>query len=64
MDKVAVTLSRQADEVMVKPEGEVVRTLPKDLDPSLIETTIHLNSDTVEAPGGGGPGAGHHDPVL
>ena len=50
VDKVAVTLSRQADEVMVKPEGEVVRTLPKDLDPSLIETTIHLNSDTVEAP--------------
>lgn len=50
VDKVAVTLSRQADEVMVKPKGEVVRTLPKDLDPSLIETTIHLNSDTVEAP--------------
>lgn len=50
MDKVAVTLSRQADEVMVKPKGEVVRTLPKDLDPSLVETTIHLNSDTVEAP--------------
>ena len=50
VDKVAVTLSRQADEVMVKPKGEVVRTLPKDLDPSLVETTIHLNSDTVEAP--------------
>ena len=50
VDKVAVTLSRQADEVMVKPKGEVVRTLPKVLDPSLIETTIHLNSDTVEAP--------------
>lgn len=50
VDKVAVTLSRQADEVMVKPQGSIVRTLPKDLDPNLIETQISLFSTEVEAP--------------
>lgn len=50
VDKVAVTLSRQADEVMVKPQGSIVRTLPKDLDPDLIETEITLFSQEVEAP--------------
>jgi len=50
VDKVAVTLSRQSDEVMVKPQGSIVRTLPKDLDPEDIETEITLFSPTVEAP--------------
>ena len=48
--KVAVTLSRQADEVMVKPQGSITRTLPKDLDLDQIETEITLFSDEVEAP--------------
>ena len=50
VDKVAVTLSRQADEVMVKPEGSITRTLPIDMDVEDIEETITLFSDTVEAP--------------
>ena len=48
--KVSVTLSRQADEVMVKPQGSITRTLPKDLDLDQIETEITLFSDEVEAP--------------
>lgn len=50
VDKVAVTLSRQADEVMVKPQGSITRTLPKDLDLELIESEITLFSKEVEAP--------------
>lgn len=50
VDKVAVTLSRQADEVMVKPQGSITRTLPVDLDLEQIESTITLFSDSVEAP--------------
>ncbi len=50
VDEVAVTLSRQADKVLVKPQGSVTRTLPKDLDVSQIETTVTLFSPTVEAP--------------
>lgn len=50
VDKVAVTLSRQADEVMVKPQGSISRTLPKDLDLDLIESQITLFSKEVEAP--------------
>ena len=48
--KVAVTLSRQADEVMVKPQGSITRTLPKDLNLDQIETEITLFSNEVEAP--------------
>ena len=48
--KVAVTLSRQADEVMVKPQGSITRTLPKDLDLEQIQTEITLFSHEVEAP--------------
>ena len=48
--KVAVTLSREADAVMVKPQGSVTRTLPIDLDVEQIESEITLFSDTVEAP--------------
>jgi len=50
VDKVTVTLSRQADEVNVKPQGSITRTLPKDLDLDLIETEITLFSPEVEAP--------------
>ena len=48
--KIAVTLSRQADEVMVKPQGSVTRTLPKDLDLDQIQTEITLFSNEIEAP--------------
>ena len=48
--KVSVTLSRQADEVNVKPQGSITRTLPKDLDLDQIEAEIHLFSSEVEAP--------------
>ncbi|MGI5962832.1 MAG: D-alanyl-D-alanine carboxypeptidase family protein [Lawsonibacter sp.] len=50
VDKVSVTLSRQADEVNVRPEGSITRTLPKDIDLDLIETEINLFSPVVEAP--------------
>lgn len=50
VDKVAVTLSREADEVMVKPQGSITRTLPKDLNVDEIETEINLFSESVEAP--------------
>lgn len=50
VDKVAVTMSRQADEVNVKPQGSITRTLPKDMDLDAIETRIALFSQEVEAP--------------
>lgn len=50
VDKVQVTLSRQADEVLVKPLGEIERSLPKDMDLSLIETTTTLFAREVQAP--------------
>lgn len=50
VDVVAVTLSRQADEVMVKPQGSITRTLPKDMDLDAIESEITLFSKEVEAP--------------
>ena len=46
----AVTLSRDADEVMVRPQGSITRTLPKDLDLEAIETEINLFAHEVEAP--------------
>ena len=50
VDKVKVTMSRQADEVNVKPQGSITRTLPKSMDLDDIESRITLFSDTVEAP--------------
>lgn len=50
VDKVAVTMSRQADEVNVKAQGSITRTLPKSMNLDDIETRITLFSDTVEAP--------------
>ncbi len=48
--KVAVTMSRDADEVNVEPRGSITRTLPKDMDLDEIETEISLYADSVEAP--------------
>ena len=48
--QVAVTLSQEADSVMVKPVGEISRTLPVDLNLDEIESTITMFQDTVEAP--------------
>lgn len=50
VEEVAVTLSRQADKVLLKPQGSITRTLPKDLDTSLIESEITLFAEEVEAP--------------
>ena len=50
VEKVKVTMSRQADEVNVKPQGSITRTLPKSMDLDDIETRITLFSDEVEAP--------------
>ncbi len=48
--KVKVTMSRQADEVNLKAQGSIVRTLPKSMDPDDIESRISLFAEEVEAP--------------
>lgn len=48
--QVDVTLSQEADSVMVKPVGEFSRTLPVDMDLNDIDSTITLFQNTVEAP--------------
>lgn len=48
--KVKVTMSRQADEVNVKPQGSITRTLPKSMDVNDIQADIHLFAEEVEAP--------------
>ena len=48
--KVRVTLSRQADEVNVKAQGSITRTLPKSMDVDDIETSVTLFEEEVEAP--------------
>ncbi|MDD4715195.1 MAG: D-alanyl-D-alanine carboxypeptidase [Oscillospiraceae bacterium] len=45
-----VTLSREADYVVLHPEGELKATLPYDLDTSKFEKKITLNAKSVEAP--------------
>ena len=50
VDTVKVTMSRQADEVNVKPQGSITKTLPKDMDLDDIETDIRLFAKEVEAP--------------
>lgn len=50
VDKVAVTLSRDADEVMVKPRGSLTLTLPNSIREEDIQSEISLFADTVEAP--------------
>ena len=48
--QVSVTMSREADSVMVKPQGSITLTLPKDLDLEKIETEVTLHAKEVEAP--------------
>lgn len=50
VDAVKVTMSRQADEVNVKPQGSITKTLPKSIDLDDIETDIRLFAKEVEAP--------------
>ena len=50
VDKVSVTLSLDADEVMVKPIGSLTLTLPKRINENDIQSEITLYTDTVEAP--------------
>ena len=50
VETVKVTMSRQADEVNVKPQGSITRTLPKSMDLNDIETKITLYAKEVEAP--------------
>ncbi len=47
---VKVTMSRQADEVNLKAQGSIVKTLPKSMDLDDIESRISLFADEVEAP--------------
>ena len=47
---VKVTMSRQADEVNLKPQGSITRTLPKSMDVDDIEYRITRFADEVEAP--------------
>ena len=47
---VKVTMSRQADEVNLKPQGSITRTLPKSMDLDDIEYRITRFADEVEAP--------------
>lgn len=50
VDKVKVTMSRQADEVNVKPQGSITCTLPISMDPDDIEGQVTLFAEEVEAP--------------
>ena len=50
VDKVRVTMSRQADEVNVKPQGSITCTLPKSMDVNDIEGQVTLFAKEVEAP--------------
>lgn len=56
--QIPVTLSGDTDHVMVKADGEIIRTLPKDMDLSLVEQEIHLEVDTLEAPVAAGQNLG------
>ena len=48
--KVKVTLSRQADEVNVKAQGSITRTLPKSMNLDEIKPHVTLFDEEVEAP--------------
>lgn len=48
--QVAVTLSNESDCVMVKPVGEISRTLPVDLNLDDIQSNITLFQESVPAP--------------
>lgn len=48
--QVAVTLSEDADYVMLKPVGEISCTLPVDISPDDIQPNIELFQESIEAP--------------
>jgi D-alanyl-D-alanine carboxypeptidase (penicillin-binding protein 5/6) len=50
LGEVAVTLSKEAESVKVRPAGTVECTVPKDLDLDQLEKQVTLFADTVEAP--------------
>jgi len=51
IDEVPVTLSQEVSTVKVHPAQEIERLIPVDIDPATdIERSIHLISDSVEAP--------------
>lgn len=50
VDQVKIDHSAGAEAVAVAPRDEIKILLPNDYDPDKLETDIHLNSDSVEAP--------------
>ena len=50
IQEVPVTLSKEADSVIVHPAESLERYLPNDLDPSAFQRTVTLNAESVEAP--------------
>jgi len=48
--EVPVALSKETNYVVVHPQSNVTAVLPNDLDPSQLQRTVHLNSETVNAP--------------
>lgn len=50
VDQVTVLNSAGAEAVAVAPQDEIRVLLPNDYDPDQLQTTIRLDSDTVEAP--------------
>lgn len=48
--QVVVTMSDETDTVILKARGEISKTLPVDMDLSLIDAEVELFVDTVEAP--------------
>jgi len=47
---ITVSLSQEADQVLVRPDGSITCVLPVDVSLDAIESEIHLFSDSVEAP--------------
>ena len=48
--EVAVSMSDEADYVLVQPVGEIAATMPSDYDPKLAELRVELFEEPVEAP--------------
>ena len=48
--EVSVTLSDEADYVLVQPEGEIAATMPSDYDPKQARLDFNLPAEPVEAP--------------
>lgn len=50
VEAVKVTLSRETDQVLVKPQGTITRTLPREIQMDKMEKRINLFHESVEAP--------------